>query len=79
MKALAKAIPDTNSLLVSVIRANLPAVLKEHIGGTFADWDSFTDAVCKVSLADIADSCKGHPQTEEITQARRGDPKYING
>jgi hypothetical protein len=56
VKALAKAIPDTNGLLVGAVRANLPAVLKEHIGGTFADWDSFTDAVCKVSLADIADS-----------------------
>jgi hypothetical protein len=56
VKALAKAIPDTNGLLVGAVRANLPAVLKEHIGGTFTDWDSFTDAVCKVSLADIADS-----------------------
>ena len=56
VKALAKAIPDTNGLLVGAVRANLPAVLKEHIGGTFTEWDSFTDAVCKVSLADIADS-----------------------
>ena len=43
VKALAKAIPDMNGLLVCAICANLSTILKKHIGSTFTDLDSFTD------------------------------------
>ncbi|KAG6824422.1 hypothetical protein H0H92_006929, partial [Tricholoma furcatifolium] len=62
----AKAIPDTNNLLVKSTRLNMPPTLRALVPASKSTWKAFCDAVRAVDIADMKEMKEEKQRTKKL-------------
>ena len=67
--ALADEIGDTNGLLISIVRGNLPLAIRALLPNDISTWDKFCKGVCDISIDRLSDEVDRHTALTTTTTA----------